>query len=84
MIKIDRYYRIEKVAYGYRLVYEVQSEKNIKGEIKKVTSTKEWNYPNVKQCLKRYVNEVVNGCESIDEILFELNQLESIIDRLKI
>lgn len=42
------------------------------------------HYPTVKQCLKRYVQEEVKGCDSIDSILTRIDELESTIDNLNI
>jgi len=82
MITIDDNYRIEKLTYGYRLVYKKEVDKIIKGKVKKVTSTKEWHYSNVKQCLKRYVNETIDNSDSMGDIIKKLNQLESFIDKI--
>jgi len=41
-------------------------------------------FPNVKMALKKYVNNKIDRCEGIEEIIGKIEELENKIDNLKI
>ncbi len=81
-IKLDDNYSIVSDANNFTLKFEAVTKKEVKGEMKDVKSTDEWNYPKMQQALNRYVDESVRQCEGIPEILSALNRVEKTITTL--
>ena len=81
-MKIDDNYRLENDSNQWTLIYEKEGEVNPK-TVKPTISTNKWYCGNMKQALKRYLDESLKECNSIETVLLELKRVESVIDNLK-
>ena len=81
-MKLDENYTIETDTNNFTLVYESKTFDEKKK--KEVTSTDEWHYPDLKNALKKYVNQVIKPCESVVSLLEKLNKIESLIDKFNL
>lgn len=78
-LKLDENYSIVSDANNFTLKFEATIQKEVKGEMKDIKSTDEWNYPKLQQALSRYLTECVRPCETASEILEQLNDVEKVI-----
>ena len=79
MIKIDDNYRIENDAYGCTLVYSKKGTKVVDGIEKETTSTERWHYLNVEQCLKRYLDLVIEPSLDVVQVLAAIDSAKVLI-----
>lgn len=78
---LDNLYKIECDKYNYTLIYKEKTEDlNKKG--KKVIKTDQWYYPTLKDCLKKYLNEVLKPTDFSKDIYQKILEVEQKIDKL--
>ena len=88
-IKLDENYYIDISELNFTLSYrrekEVQKKNKETGveELKTVTEKSDWYYPSLKLCLKTYLNESLRSCESIEQVLQRISEVEQKIDKIK-
>lgn len=76
MIKLDEHYTIEGDSYNWMLKYE---KKSFNGE-KEIVSKDHWYYPNLRHCLKKYLDRSLVECKSIEEVIEAIDTVNNKID----
>ena len=83
MIKLDDQYHITGDKYNWRLHFKGEPyTKNFKGELKTVTPTDKWFYPNLHMCLNKYLNESTKPSKSVEELFDKLIEIEGKIQSI--
>lgn len=83
-IKLDENYHIEVDSENVCLKFRREKEVLKQGELKTVTEKNEWHSPRIELALKRYLHETQKECETINEVLERINEVEQIIKNVKI
>lgn len=84
MIQLDENYLIETDSYNWTLRFESVRMELKDGKEKQIKSKDEWHYPNIKLCLKKYLDESLKDCPSIEDVLIRIGELEKKIDKLNV
>jgi len=84
-IDLNNGYSITTDSYNWVLKYAGEPyRKTHRGKEREVIPTDEWYFPNVSLCLKKYIDQSLKSCGSIEEILSKLEILNEEIDVIKI
>ncbi len=82
-IRLDDKYEIKKDAYCWILCYS-----NPTGRFSKhgepISDQNIWYYPTIKQCLLKYMDEVIYPASSVTELYAKLLEVEETIKTLKL
>ena len=84
-MKLDKNWRIEKDTYSTMLRYESDPfEKEIKGEMKMVTTKEDYYFPSLQSALKAYVEKSpdTNSIESVNRLIERLDEVYENIEKL--
>lgn len=86
MINLNKNYRIVFDDNNIFLQFFELREKNKKETEEKVEFeyTENCYYPNVKSALKGFLNKYLDGSSSVDEVLKRTDEVENIINNLKL
>lgn len=76
-MKLDEFYTLEGETYNWILRYESEEKVNDKG--KKHKTTNEWYFPKIEMALKKYTDESLKPCATIEDIKDKLAQLNKVI-----
>ncbi len=79
-IILDDSFYIESDNYNYTLVKNENKGIN-KDTGKDIITNDRYYYANIKDCLKCYVNKSIVDCNSIEEVIKKLEELETIIEK---
>jgi len=82
MIKLDENYTIERDSNSWSLIYS--EERFSEKKNKTVTSKDEWHYPSLSLCLKKYLDQSLKKCASIDEVIEMISRYDKKVESLKI
>jgi len=82
--KIDDSYSVKSDANNFTLVKEQETDEVSEKTGKSVVSKDKWHYGSFKQCLLRYKEESLKTCDSVEQILSKLEELELLINSLTI
>ena len=81
-MKIDENYNLEPDKYCWVLRYRKEGEIN-PDTGNRILSTDETYHPSIKLALKKYMDSKLKGCESLLEISERINEVETIINKIK-
>lgn len=84
MIKIDKEYSIDIDSLNFVLQYRRPKEVEKNGEIKTVTEKSDWYFPSIHACLRKYLDESMRECESIEKVLSKIDEVHETIRKLKL
>lgn len=84
-LTIDKEWRVESDGSGCTLISEIPSTKlSKKGEKEDYIKTDRWYFPNVKMCLKRYLNESLKEESTVKAVYNKILEVENTIVNLKL
>ena len=79
-MKIDDNFHVTNDRYQWTLHFEGDPEERVAfGKLQEVRSTDKWYYSSLEMCLKKYKDEAIKPCESVDEILQKIEFLNQLI-----
>jgi len=84
MIKLDNQYSIDIDNLNFTLQYRREKEVEKNGERKTVTEKSDWYFPSIQISLKKYLDESMRECNSVDEILRKIDEVHETIKKLKL
>lgn len=83
-MRIDNNYRLEFDNFNVTLRYESDPvDKEVDGELKRVTSKNEWYYATTKQALKAYLDRSMRDSSDVESILSSISYVEMKIENLE-
>lgn len=79
-MQLDENYLVKKEKDCVTLVYEKTWYDDSKKRV--VTSKDQWYFNNVNSALKKYLNQVVDACEEIKEVVKKIEEFELALSKL--
>lgn len=80
-MKLDDKYWIEGETHNWILMYESEVKINGKGE--EYSSKDHWYFSKLSNCLSKYVEQNLKCCETINDVLVRLDNIEAVINKIK-
>lgn len=83
-MKIDENFKLEGVPYNWILKYEKPTGEINEDTGKESVTKDQWYFPKIKQALEKYVEEALKPVKTVNEVLLKLEELQGIINKIKV
>lgn len=84
MIVLNENFYIETDTFNYTLQFRKDKQVEKSAEIKTITQSETWYYPNIQACCRKYLDESLKESESIEEVLLKIEGIHQTIKNIKL